>query len=162
MCCIRVTVINAVSLYLTGKMDTQATLAYIQDGWRKTAAQRPGTLQMYRAAIGWEPPALSPAASTSASAAARGTGYNAIIVAITVTCGVLLVAAALLVWLRRGRDTRKTLFGRVAAPGAGADTSIVITDIQVCRLPTVAHWCTCRSKGYWRQAVVDSLQTAQD
>jgi hypothetical protein len=132
LCCIRITVMTAVSLYLAGKMNIQAAMAYIQDDWRKTAAKRPATLQLYRAAIGWEPPALSPAAATSTRIAVKGTDYKAVIVAITVTCGVLLVAAALLVWLWRARDTRKTLFGRVAAPGAGADTSIVITDIQVC------------------------------
>jgi hypothetical protein len=137
----------AVSLYLAGAKGTQATMAYIQSSWQKVAAQRPGTLQLYRAAIGWEPPATP---TTSTWAAARGTDYTTVIVGSTVPCGVLLIVALLLVWLWRTRDTRKTLFGRVAAPGAGADTSIVITDIQVCWRHTVY----CSAETILRQGVV--------
>jgi hypothetical protein len=123
----------AVGLYLSGALDTTAALAYIQDGWRKVVAQSTKTPQLYRESIAWEPP-LPPAAAAAVQSAwspGKGTDNTAVIVASTVVGGVLLMLAACLAWAWRRRDTRKTMFGRINAPGASPATSLVITDIQV-------------------------------
>ncbi len=71
--------------------------------------------------------ATSPPDSSSSSGLATGS-----IVAISVaTCGgiaILVALAALFVaWRTR---TRRGLFGQVKAPGAGPDTTLVVTDVE--------------------------------
>ncbi|GLI64664.1 hypothetical protein VaNZ11_007992 [Volvox africanus] len=63
------------------------------------------------------------------STALRGGALVGLVVGCQVALALLLSAVALLFWCRRGRRHRD-LLGRVRAPQAGPDTTLLITDVQ--------------------------------